>query len=62
MKIYSDTELDNDIKCVKELITNYSSSCKNIGINISKLNKTVTSRICFISSQFKNILPYSNLI
>ena len=56
MKIYSDTELDNDIRYVKEVLSRYSFTYKDIEQNFKKLNKTVSGRLGFIASQFKNIL------
>lgn len=53
MKLYADTELDGDIKYVKEVFTKYSSTYKDFGENFTKLNETVSGRIGFISSQFK---------
>lgn len=53
MRLYADTELDGDIKYVKEVFTRYSSTYKDIGSNFTKLNETVAGRIGFISSQFK---------
>ena len=53
MRLYADTELDGDIKHVKEFFTRYSSTYKDIGSNFTKLNEKVADRMGFISSQFK---------
>ena len=55
MKLYTDTELDNDIKYVKDMIYRYGEAYKKIGKKFSCLNKTCKDRICFILSLFKNI-------
>ncbi len=55
MKLYADTELDNDIRYMKEILSHYSETYKGIGENFNKLNETVSGRIGFISSQFKII-------
>ena len=55
MKLYSDTELDNDIRYVKELLSKCSFSYKDIEQNFKKINKTVSGRMSFIASQFENI-------
>ena len=55
MKLYSDTELDNDIRYVKELFSHCNLSYKDIEQNFQKLNKTISGRVYFIVSQFKNL-------
>ncbi len=53
MNLYADTELDSDIRYVKEMLSHYRATYKGIGENFTKLNETVSGRMCFISSQFK---------
>ena len=45
MKLYSDTELDSDIKYVKEIFSQCSNSCRDIGENFSRINKTIIKNI-----------------
>ena len=61
MSFYADTELDNDIRYMKELFVRYSETCKGLEENFVKLNKKVSGRICFISSQFKNLLKHEQM-
>lgn len=56
MSFYTNTDLDNDIQYIKELIGRYGNSCKNLSTDFASINKAVNVRICFISSQFKNLL------
>jgi len=57
MRLYSDTELDNDIKYVQDIVSRCTSVYKNLEHDFLKLNKTAFSRIEFILSQFGNLSP-----
>jgi len=56
MNLYSDTELDSDIKCVKEIFSSCAVSCRDIEQNFSKINKTIADRTGFIFSQFSGLM------
>ncbi len=55
MHLYSELELDNDIKYLKTLYFNYSAKYKIFTHNISCINKKISSRIYFITYLFNNI-------
>lgn len=55
MNLYSETELDNDIKYVKEMFSVYQGKYRELETNVLKMNKTIQNRMCFISLQFKNL-------
>ena len=59
MRLYTDTELDSDIKYVKGIVSQCTGIYKNLEHDISIFNKTALSRIGFIMSQFGGIFPDS---
>ena len=56
MKLYLDTELDNDIKYVKEVLSKYTGVCRSMKCSALKLNQLILSRSEFIFSQFTSLL------
>ena len=59
MKIYSDLDLDNDIKYVQTAINKYTNIYKKFEQNIHVANKIFVKRFCFICFQFRNIFDKS---
>ncbi len=59
MEIYSDLDLDNDIKYVKAAINKYTNIYKKFEQNINVANKIFATRFCFICFQFRNIFDKS---
>ena len=59
MELYSDLDLDNDIKYVQTTINKYSNITKEFEQSIHCANKVFASRFCFICFQFRNIFDRS---
>ena len=59
MELYSDLDLDNDIKYVKTAINKYADFYKKIEQSVHCANKVFASRLCFICFQFRNIFDRS---
>ena len=55
MEINTGTDLENDIKYIKSVLSRCTVACRNIDAAFSTSNKIFSHRINFIQNQFKGI-------